>query len=56
MRHMAIIRAARAMAAMWAVIGFVGGIGLAQEPARPQPATAPVPAPATATTTPAVML
>jgi len=64
MRNMANTRAARAMAAtvaMWAVIGLAGGIGLAQEPATPQPAgtqpaTAPAPAPATATTSPAVML
>jgi len=50
-----------ATVAMWAVIGLAGGIGLAQEPATPQPAgtqpaTAPAPAPATATTSPAVML
>jgi len=55
-RPIAAMRAAAATAAMWAVIGFMGGIGLAQEPARPQPATAPAPAPATATTSPAVML
>jgi tetratricopeptide (TPR) repeat protein len=59
---MANTKAARAIAAataMWAVVGVLGGIGMAQEPARPHPATAPAPASATAalpTTSPAVML
>jgi len=51
MGHMANIRAAGAIAAaaMWTVIGFMGGMGMAQSPAT-------APASATATTSPAVML